>query len=214
MLKPQSEETVITDPYFTDTWLQSFPDAWRSETAMTYLLGRGVSAANAKEMDIRFDPISNRVCFPVLDWNGHLRGMQGRAIAADHDPKYLFYKFQGASCGHEVMLGEHEAEPSKPLILVEGSFDRAALRPFTKQVLTLWGCRVNAQRIKRLSRCTKIYTAFDNDKAGDDARERLRASTLDITNLVIPNAANDVGELSEDGLKVLAGTVDSYGKLG
>lgn len=217
MLKPQSQEKANTDPYFTDTWIKSFPMATVVNEAMAYLLSRKVSALDADAMHIRYDPVSRRICFPIYDWNGNLRGMQGRYItepSGTGGPKYLFYKYQGASCGHEVMLGENLVEPALPLLLVEGVFDYAALFPFTKQVMVLWGCRVNEQRIKRLSRCTKIYTVFDNDKAGNDARERLRNCDLDITNLVIPLSSNDVGELPEDGLKILADMVDSYGKLG
>lgn len=213
MLKPVTTEKAKSDPYFTDTWLNSFPKVGQTETGMTYLLHRKISADDAKVMDIRFDPLNKRVCFPIRDWDGSLRGMQGRATD-ETEPKYLFYKFQGVSCGREVMLGEQVVDPSKPLILVEGVFDYAALFPFTKQVMVLWGCHVNAQRIKRLSRCMKLYTAFDNDKAGSDARARLMVTSLNVVNLNISTTVKDVGELSEEGLKSLASTVDSYGKLG
>lgn len=204
---------AVHDPIFPPFWLESFPYAHEYNHPLRYLMDRGVSQQAAKEMDIRYDPTKERICFPIYDWSGTCRGMQGRALSDDVKPPYLFYQFQGASCGHEVLLGEHHVDVTKPVMLVEGAFDYAALFPFTKQILVLWGSRITPGRVKRLSQFMKIYTAFDADAAGDLAREKIKNTTLPVTNLLLPEGVNDPGKLSSEGRQHLASYVDNFGKL-
>lgn len=202
---------IIPDPLFPETWLNNFPDA-DTATPLGYLMGRGLKASDVANMDIRYDAGSGRILFPIRDWSGQLRGGQGRTIS-NGQPKYLFYKWDGVACGHSVMMGEHLIDNSKPVILVEGVFDYAALFPYTTQVLVLWGSRITPSRLERLSRLTKIYTAFDADEAGAKARQTLLGSPLKVTNLVLPSGVTDVGEADPDTLERLASYVDNYGTL-
>ncbi len=212
MMPIKTTTRVVRDPLFPEKWLASFPLASSYAEPMKYLMSRNVNNITADKIDIRYDPNNERIGFTIRDWSSTLRGMQGRTMI-DAQPKYLFYKYEGKACGHEVLMGEHLIDPEKPVILVEGVFDYAALFPYTKQVLVLWGCQATETRLKRLARLLKIYTAFDNDKAGDMAREKLSASGLPVTNLHLPPGVGDVGDLDEVGLKSLAGHVDSYGNL-
>lgn len=209
----RTKTKVIIDPLLPETWLDQYPLAHDNATALSYLMYRGVGSTHAAGMDLRYDSERQRIMFPIRDWSGQLRGAQGRAIG-DSKPKYLFYKYNGVSCGHSVMLGEQVVNTEKPVILVEGAFDYAKLYPYTKQILVLWGCRVTASRIERLNRCMKIYTAFDADEAGGKARQKLIEKLPKTTNLVLPPGVSDVGEADHDTLKRLASYVDSYGKLG
>lgn len=206
------DDAPVSDPYFPVAWLDQFTMAVDSAIAMKYLADRRVTIPQATAMGLRWDVKYERIGFPIRDYNGNLRGMQGRVLT-DAKPKYLFYKYSGVACGHEVLLNENVVATEKPVLLVEGAFDYAALYPYTRQVLVLWGCRVTPQRMKRLERCTKIYTAFDNDKAGDDARERLEGSGLPVTNLKLAASIDDVGSMMPHQLEDLAKFVDLYGTL-
>jgi 5S rRNA maturation endonuclease (ribonuclease M5) len=208
MAKPNTH-----DPYFPESWLQAYRSAEKVSVAMKYLMGRGVALETIIRMDIRFDPYSDRVCFPIRDYTGQLRGMQGRGIRPDAKPKYLFYTYEQQSCGREVLLGEDMVDPTRPVLLVEGAFDMAKLMPSTKQVLVLWGASVNAQRIERLKKFPKIYTLLDNDAAGDNARKALKQSTLPVTNLKVPEQYKDVGEMPDPALHQYAELVDSYASI-
>lgn len=206
--------TVTTDPVIPETWLDQFLLASGVEVAVKYLMDRGLPFSHIERMELRFDMERRRILFPIRDWSGQLRGVQGRAILTKDQPKYLFYKYNGVACGHSVMLGEHLVDTEKPVILVEGAFDYAKLRLYTKQVLVLWGARITPTRIDRLNRLTKIYTAFDADDAGSKARFRAKIELPNSTNLVLPAGIPDVGEADHDTLARLASYVDNFGKLG
>jgi len=213
LMPVKTKTKIIHDPLFPDVWLEQFPRASESAKPLKYLMGRGITNVMADAMDIRYDPKYERIGFPIRDWSGQLRGMQGRVLDDEQKPKYLFYKWDGVSCGHQVLLGEATVDTEKPVILVEGVFDFAALFPYTKQVMVLWGSRVTPSRVARLARCLKIYTAFDTDMAGNKAREAIKDTTLPVTNLMLPETVKDVGELGAEGLKNLASHVDSYGSI-
>ena len=212
LMPAKTEEKPTADPYFPTTWLDSFPLAHKVGDCIRYCHGRGISTVEMEGMDMRYDPTSNRICFPIRDWNDNLRGLQGRTLG-DGKPPYLFYKYKGVACGHEVLLGESELDTAKPVLVLEGAFDRAALYTFTKQTLVLWGLRVTPGRLARLKRLTKIYTCFDNDEAGDRGRARMLETGLDVTNLKPYKSVNDVAAMDSSGRKELAKAVDDFGKL-
>lgn len=213
LMPVKTSTKAVHDPIFPGYWLESFPAAQEHFETLSYLMGRGVPSQAVPEMDVRYDPNMKRVCFPIYDWSGVCRGMQGRTLLKDAKPKYLFYKYNGAACGHEVLLGEHHVDVTKPVLLLEGAFDYAALFPYTRQILVLWGSRITDGRIKRLSQLMKIYTAFDADEAGDRARAAIKATSLPITNLMIPEGYKDVSDMSENGKRHLANYVELFGKL-
>lgn len=166
-----------------ESWLDSFRKAHIIGDARSYLEGRGVDLAEMMAWDIRWDGGRRRVCFPIRDKMGVLRGMQGRLIDPidpDSDEArvpYFLYKIAGHARGGTHWLGEDKIDWDKPLVLVEGSFDAASVRRLYPNVVAACGAGtvlLRKAKIERLAPAIEIVTLFDPGEAGDRARLEMR----------------------------------------
>jgi hypothetical protein len=126
---PDFEAPVEKDEHiFPEQWLGSFKRIQLFPPAMGYCLGRGLSEQVLKDLDVRYDPHQQRVCFPFRNFKGELMGLQGRYIGdgqtkdKQHDEgilRYYHYGWHGHRNMH-VWLGEDKINLDLPVVTVEG----------------------------------------------------------------------------------------------
>lgn len=163
----QREEVV-----FPESWLAEFEPAYAGDEVHPYLAARRVPAHVAAALDLRFDPLRQRLCFPVRDHHGRLRGLHGRTVHEHVALRYLMYTRDGR-CSPEVWLGESWADPERPLVVVESVFDLARVYEVWPNVVCPLTASLGPAKIARLSGVRTILPMFDRDAAGHRARDRL-----------------------------------------
>jgi hypothetical protein len=151
---------------FTEAWVKSFPSALHSPDAMVYLGERGFGAEDVVGSDLRWDGLRRRVSFPVRGFDGRVYGMRGRAVDPTNKARYWDYDCAGIR-NPTVMLGEHEVDFDKPIVLVEGPFDRLSVRRAYRNVVTPFSSAVTVAQMERLQEAYLLVTMPDGDEAGD-----------------------------------------------
>ena len=169
------------DVVFPESWLAEFEPAHaqggvgggtEGGEVHPYLAARRVPYAVARALDLRFDPLRQRLCFPVRDHHGRLRGLHGRTVHEHVALRYLMYTL-GGRCSPEVWLGEAWADPERPLVVVESVFDLARVYEVWPNVVCPLTASLGAAKIARLAGARTILPMFDRDAAGRRARDRL-----------------------------------------
>ncbi len=161
---------------FPEWWLDSFA-GWSSvKWARDYLKTRNVSDEIATVLDLRVDTKEGRVCFPVRDFAGKLVGLHGRAVDEQREPRYRMY-LQGGHNNPIVWLGEQWVDRSKPIVVVEGPFDLAAVLPVYGNVVSPLFSNPSVAKIKRMADAFEWITFYDRGAGGDAGREKV-ASVL------------------------------------
>jgi hypothetical protein len=195
---------------FPEWWLDGFPPATDVQIAVDYLVKRSVSWTTADELDLRWDPIELRVCFPVRDFKQRLVGLHGRAIQADTNPRYRMY-LQMKKNNPICWLGESWVDLNKPIVVVEGPFDLVSVRRVYKNVVSPLFANPSFAKLKRMSDCLEWITCFDRGAGGDSGRERVtKALGHDhvVTHLHPPKGRKDPGDCSrEEILQLLSNFV-------
>ncbi len=200
------------DFVFPESFLEAFERAYFTDEAGTehlhpYLVGRDVPYRVAEALDLRYDGYRERLCFPVRDPEGQLRGMQGRAIDGS-EPRYLHYRYQG-EMNRAFWLGENHVDWQRPIVVVEGPFDYARVFELTPQVVCSMGAitsntgqhKVKLDRL-RLARPT-LVTLFDDDAAGEKARDTFASVFGRHVLHLLPYGASDPGSMHKGVLKAM-----------
>ena len=194
----------------------------RSEDALIYLEGRGITIAVAIDLGLGYAPGARlreallaagfdgeRVARSGLFTergaerfagtvvvpdvaNGHVRWLGGRAIADDARPRFQ------ALTGPKPVLGlgriPHDA---RWVIVTEGMFDWLTLAQWGLPACAALGTQGLERVAQAVSQFANVFVAFDRDDAGIAAAERLSA-LLDRRSAVVrlPRDFLDVGELA------------------
>ena len=211
---PGIEEMLVSSKpaghVFPDWWLTSFVRWQDAGLAKSYLQSRGVPPSIATEMDIRFDSSEKRVCFPIRDFKGTLLGLHGRALHKETEPRYRMYTHAGKN-NPDIWLGEHWVDRSKPIVVVEGPFDVAAVKRVYPNVVSPQFASPGFPKIRRMQDALDWVTLLDRGKGGDVGRSRIEAAlTKDhmVTHLFPPEGRKDPGESTpEELLELLKGHV-------
>lgn len=146
------------------TWPDVELARFRCGECHSYAAGRGVSAEVAREMEIGFDSIEQRVVFPVRRASDRaLLGLVGRAVECGKRPPYMNY--WGFQAGR-VLYGEHVADARSPVVVVEGPFDVAVLRSAGMNVVGLLGASPSEAQLEGLRGFPLVCLALDGDPAG------------------------------------------------
>jgi len=192
----QTRETLL----FPEEWLASFP---RVNTHW-YLEQRKTPSYVAEFLDLRFDWTRQRICFPVRDFQGRLRGLHGRSVTGK-EPKYRMYPYKDGT-NPQIWLGEHWINLDEPLVVVESVFDLARVLEVTKQVICPLSATFSKEKAERLNGAAEIHVCFDNDEAGTRARRNLINWTkgVQVFGVVhLPAGKKDPGELDAEELREL-----------
>jgi hypothetical protein len=164
---------------FPEQWLASFKKIQIFPPAMDYCIGRGISEECLKALDVRYDPMQQRVCFPFRNFKGELMGLQGRYIGTEpvkddkHEEGVLRY-YQYGYHGHRnmhVWLGEHKLNLDTTVVLCEGPFDFAKIWMAYPNVAASFTSGLSRTKVRRISDADSIITFFDDGEGGNNARE-------------------------------------------
>lgn len=175
--EPTIDEQAFSPPVgyvyvWPESYLDRFEDAYTQSEVHPYLSGRAIDCITARRLDIKWDPKDERICFPLRDFHGRLCGVHGRSIHAEVEPRYKVYLHNGHS-NQTVWFGEHLLDHEKPVVIVESVFDLARVYPIWPNVITPRSAGFPQEALKRLDGLTYILTLGDNDKAGDEFRDRI-----------------------------------------
>lgn len=146
----------------------AFDDAYSTPEGRSYLRERGVSKSTAELLQLKYDPVTQRVLFPVFDRSGGFYGFTGRGIFQSIDPKIQDYA--GLPKQH-VLLGEQLWQDGRSLIIVEGLFAYAHLIELglhrEYNVAALLGSEMTLSKANKIAAyANPVYLLFDNDEAG------------------------------------------------
>ena len=182
---------------FPAWWLETFPTVQGAPMAEKYLAARAVSPVMAKLLDLRWDPMQKRICFPVRDFAGKLRGLHGRAVEAKTDPRYRMYTQAGRN-NPVIWLGESWVDLEKPIVVVEGPFDLTSVRRVYSNVVSPLFANPSIAKLNRMSDALEWLTFFDRGAGGDSGREKVEAALSKdhlINHLSPPKDFKDPGEM-------------------
>lgn len=188
---------------YPDWWLESFPVWSTVPFAVKYLQNRGISPELADELDLRADTKEKRVCFPVRDFKGQLRGLHGRAIEKDVDPRYRMYTYTKQN-NPIVWLGEDWVDLNKPIIAVEGPFDLAAVKAVYPNVVSPLFVNPSVEKLRRMADASEWVTFYDRGKGGDAGRRKVEEVMGDdhiVYHLEPPAGRKDPGDCKPDEIR-------------
>lgn len=196
-LLPAHDETPLEA--IPDWWLDSFP-SWRSGVAaVEYVAARQTISGKVMDfLDARWDSSRRRVCFPIRDAQGSVRGLRGRAVDPDVRPKYLLYKHDGVARGAETMINADRVDLDRPVVLVEGPFDLAGALGAYDNCGAAGGTSPHAAVLEYLAGAVMVVTLLDPDTPGDLARERLSKRLKTRVRHVKLSGGGDPGATSPD----------------
>ena len=195
----------------------------RSPVAMQYLASRGIGAVAAERLDLGYAPGSGlreylqaagfdgarqRVSGLFLERgaerfagmitvpdiaSGRVRWLTGRAVATGAKPRFQ------AVPGPKPVLGLARLGPSPPwAVLTEGVFDYLALASWGYPACAALGTQGLDKIAAVLRGCPRVFLTFDNDEAGQEATQGLKALLGRRAAVVrLPRGIADVGELAK-----------------
>jgi hypothetical protein len=180
---------------------ERFPFLASSSIAYDYVSKfREVASGTIDEYDIRYDPRSQRIVFPVRDRHGKLQGAVGRNI----EGSVRYHNYFGIETS-KCLGGLHCLHDFPGLIIAEGFFD--ILHPWKwavekeYDIICMFHADMSptqAEVISGLDR--KVVIIYDNDEAGDAGwtkAKRLLGGTYGV-NRVIPPKGVDLGSMTYD----------------
>lgn len=180
-------------------WLNSFQPIFSFPKAVEYCTARMVLLSTLRDLDVRFDPHQQRVCFPFRNFKGELMGMQGRSIEENPELRYYQYGYLGKRNMH-CWMGENTIDFDKPVVLVEGPFDYARIYQHYTNVLASFTSGLSTTKIKRVSDATEIITFYDYGKGGEAARETIHKvlPKHPIVDLIPTQKEDDAGNMTPE----------------
>lgn len=143
-------------------------ESFKSAANHPYVIGRGINRKAVRKLDMRVDPDDRgveRILFPLLDVEGKLYGILGRATDDSVQPKVREYSGFPKS---RFLLGMQLITDSDPyVIVVEGPFDLARLVGEGYQAIAILGSAITDEQLLLLKDMNKqTYLMLDDDKAG------------------------------------------------
>lgn len=205
---PDIEEMLFgegqQDHIFPDWWLSTFP-AWDTvKFARDYVKERGIHPKVASMLDLRADTQQERLCFPVRDFSGNLRGLHGRAIHDGVEPRYRMY-LQAKKNNPLIWLGEHWIDLDQPIVVVEGPMDLAHVMQVYRNVASPLFSNPNYLKINRIADALEVVTLLDRGTGGDKGREKLGGALKHsmVTHLKPPVQYKDPGDMPPEEIAEL-----------
>ena len=167
-----------------------------------YILNRGISKKIVNLFDVGYDKTSQTCTFPNLDKEGNCLFVARRSV------KTKFFQYP-SNVQKEVygiyQLYQLDKFP-KEVYITESMIDCLYLWTFNKYACALNGLG-NSIQFEQLNNmpCRKFILATDSDRAGIQARKRLRDNIKNklITEVILPNGRKDINECSPDEIENL-----------
>ncbi len=166
-----------------------------------YTIEEMLSVGVAKQKDGReYDPLANRLIFPIIDIYGNVIAFGGRTLEAHPNfAKYLntseteLFNKRNSLYAINYLKKQRQQGPIPYVIVVEGYMDTIALHKvgFTMTVASM-GTALTQSQAKMIKRfADKVYICYDGDAAGQNATLRgldiLRENGLDVMVVQLPD---------------------------
>lgn len=207
---PDIEEMLLTKKEglheFPQWWLETFSLASSHEWATSYLQSRQVPGALWGALDLRADTEQRRICFPVRDFKGVLRGLHGRAVDPVTEPRYRMY-LHAKRKNVDVWLGESWVDFTKPLVVVEGPFDLASVYRVYRNVASPMYSNPSEPKLRRMMDVGEWVTLLDVGTGGDKGRSKIdKVCKGCVVHHLTPTAGKkDPGQMSVQELQDVLG---------
>lgn len=180
---------------------------------MEYLVSSGISESQASEVKKALGYIggTHKMVMPYYDKTGRVIGLAARNIK--HTPKSELgkYMYTKGLVRNSTLFNIYEIKPLQEIVIVEGMLDCLHARAQgIKNVVALGGTAFNYKQAELINELgiSKITVCMDNDKAGQEASERIVSLIFDknpeaqIKITTLPKGIKDLDEL----LKVYGAT--------
>lgn len=147
-----------------------------------YAVSRGITAEQVESHGIGYavdGRLAGRLVLVTRDYRLVAASYAARSFA-DEEPRYL-YPMARENAKHTVLWGEPTmADANRGAFLSEGAIDALAVERVVLQTgfasLALGGSHIRPEHLMKLSLLQRVIVATDDDKAGNDAWDRLRAA--------------------------------------
>lgn len=173
-----------------------------------YMYKRGLTDDIIELFDIGYDADSKCITFPVKDIQGNCLFIARRSVVGKYfnyptgavKPLYGLYELYSVG-----LIGKynHGHDTVKEIIVTESMLDALSFWTIGKYAVALNGTG-NELQFKQLRdlTCRKIILATDNDKAGKEARKRIRQNVTNklITEYIFPDGRKDANECTKEEL--------------
>lgn len=158
------------DPTPINMEIYGFASAWSIPVAREYLIQRGISESTVDLLELKFDPESKRIVFPVKDDKNKCYGFTGRTILGS-EYKVPKVKDYAGLRKERFLLGEQLCKPGRPFWIVEGLFALAKMIELGLHhkfnVVAIMGASMSRyQRDIILYYNTPVYMCLDDDMGG------------------------------------------------
>jgi len=171
-----------------------------------YLATRGISEKVQRAFKIGYDKRSKAVAFPWFDVKGNIINIKFRST----ENKRFFYYPTGQAIRNHI-YGMHFIYKGdiKKAYIVESEIDALYMWSNGFPAIALGGSNISEKQKQLISRSpieTLVY-ATDNDKVGQEIREKLTAMYIgskELEEIAFPESVKDVNELSPEQLKEVA----------
>lgn len=176
-----------------------------------YMYKRKLTDPIIEMFDIGFDTKTNCITFPVRDINGNCLFVARRSVNYKYfnypkdveKPLYGLYELNRYGMSYAVNgRGSVKRAPLfSEIIVCESMLDALTCWVYGRCAVALNGLGTELQfkQLRGLP-CRKLILATDNDKAGMEARKRIRANVTNklITEYILPDNRKDINELSKE----------------
>lgn len=167
-----------------------------------YMYKRRLTDEIIELFDVGYDKATRCLTFPVRDITGNTLFVARRSV----DRKYFRYPPGVVKPLYGLYeLSQLEKMPSE-LIICESMLDALTCWVYGKYAVALNGLGNELQftQLRKLP-CREMVLATDNDKPGNDARDRIKAALPNklVTQYVIPKPAKDINDLDLQGFESL-----------
>ena len=166
-----------------------------------YTVDEMLAVGVVKQKDGRvYDPVANRVIFPIIDIYGNVIAFGGRTLESNPNfAKYLntaeteLFNKRNTLYAVNYLKKQRQLGPIPYVIVVEGYMDTISLHKagFTMTVASM-GTALTQSQAKMIKRfADKVYICYDGDSAGQNATLRgldiLRENGLDVMVVQLPD---------------------------
>ena len=188
----ERQKEVVTNNFVSEEELDSY--RWTHP----YWAERGIVNERIIELfDLGYDKKTQCITFPVRDRQGNCEFVAKRSV----NTKFFQYP-QGVS---KPLYGLYElcylGLQDEEIIVCESMIDCILLWQSDHYAVALNGLG-NERQFKQLRElpCKNLILATDNDKAGRDARQRIRSKVTNkwISEIAFPKGIKDIGECSKE----------------
>ncbi len=163
-----------------------------------YLLKRGLDQEDIDKWMLGYNPITDRITFPIMDKYKHVLGFSSRKMDTMYGAKYINSMNSAVFDKKKIFYGIQYYNANKDhIIITEGQLDVILAHKYgIDTVVATLGCHLSEEHIKILKTLNKkVILCYDSDAAGEKGMNKaiddLQAAGIsNIQILILPPSAD------------------------